>query len=228
MLLQAVQRPARRRQRRRHQGILQDHLRVPSPQDHSQEPKDNEGAAHNIATSHASGEEVVGAIIDRNKRKAKQGDTTIGEGRSDCFQKKETGRCPGACSSSRLSAWADDPPTAIRPTSLKRSSRDRSRYMHTTSSMPTRTAPSSGGSWLGDRSMEDRRSRERPLARPREGAQLPRDGRMHLSVREADRTPIPSVLRMVTVDEGLHRLFLIPTQLRSPFDHAVFSPLQHN
>jgi len=107
-------------------GVLADHLRVPSPQDRSQEPKDNEGATHNIATRHASGEEVVRAIIDRNKGKAKRGDTTIGEGGSDCFQKKETGRCPGACSSSRLSAWADDPPTAIYPTSLKRSSREHS------------------------------------------------------------------------------------------------------
>ena len=75
-------------------GVLADHLRVPSPQDRSQEPKDNEGATHNIATRHASGEEVVRAIIDRNKGKAKRGDTTIGEGGSDCFQKKSNRKVP--------------------------------------------------------------------------------------------------------------------------------------
>jgi len=41
-----------------------------------------------IATSHASGEEAVGAIFDRLKGKAKR-DKDVGEGASNCPNKKK-------------------------------------------------------------------------------------------------------------------------------------------
>jgi len=44
---------------------------------------------HDIATSHASGEEVVGAIFDRNKDKAKWEESTASEGGTSHFHGKK-------------------------------------------------------------------------------------------------------------------------------------------
>ena len=48
-----------------------------------------------IATSHASGEEAVGAIFDRSDSKARW-DQDAGEGASNCPNKKNKQRCEGS------------------------------------------------------------------------------------------------------------------------------------